>query len=162
MYALYMEGRKWNLLTKSDHSYFGASIIMAERIAELCLLSPFYKNIRLHLKRSSCVIYIFKHTELFWRKQTSLLPSWLTTLFNGREVIFHLTLLTLFATTRKALRRIPTTWKVSLFGVILVHIFPHSDQNNSEYGHFLRSAPSLMNLMTYHLTMETLIWRISV
>ena len=23
-------------------------------------------------------------------------------------------------------------------GVILVHIFPHLDQNNSEYGHFLR------------------------
>ena len=52
-----------------------------------------------------------------------------------------------------------TAWKVSVFGVILVHIFPHSDrirrgtpylsvlsqmqenkgQNNSEYGHFLRS-----------------------
>ena len=30
--------------------------------------------------------------------------------------------------------------KVSVFGVILVLIFPHSDQNNSEYGHFLRSA----------------------
>ena len=145
MYALYMEGRKWNLLTKSDHSYFGASIIMAKKIAEL---SPFYKNIRLHLKRSSCVIYIFKHTELFLRKQTSSLPSWLTTLFNGRVVIFHLTLLTLFARTRKALRRIPTAWKVSVFGVILVRIFPHSDQNNSEYGHFLGSAPSLMNLMT--------------
>ena len=145
MYALFMEGRKWNLLTKSDHSYFGASIIMAKKIAEL---SPFYKNIRLHLKRSSCVIYIFKHTELFWRKQTSSLPSWLTTLFNGRVVIFHLTLLTLFARTRKALRRIPTAWKVFVFGVILVRIFPHSDQNNSEYGHFLGSAPSLMNLMT--------------
>ena len=145
MYALYMEGRKWNLLTKSDHSYFGASIIMAKKIAEL---SPFYKNIRLHLKRSSCVSYIFKHTELFWRKQTSSLPSWLTTLFNGRVVIFHLTLLTLFARTRKALRRIPTAWKVFVFGVILVRIFPHSDQNNSEYGHFLGSAPSLMNLMT--------------
>ena len=145
MYALFMEGRKWNLLTKSDHSYFGASIIMAKKIAEL---SPFYKNIRLHLKRSSCVIYILKHTELFWRKQTSSLPSWLTTLFNGRVVIFHLTLLTLFARTRKALRRIPTAWKVFVFGVILVRIFPHSDQNNSEYGHFLGSAPSLMNLMT--------------
>ena len=145
MYALYMEGRKWNLLTKSDHSYFGASIIMAKKIAEL---SPFYKNIRLHLKRSSCVIYIFKHNELFWRNQTSSLPSWLTTLFNGRVVIFHLTLLTLFARTRKALRRIPTAWKVFVFGVILVRIFPHSDQNNSEYGHFLGSAPSLMNLMT--------------
>ena len=49
-----------------------------------------------------------------------------------------------------------TAWKVSAFGVILVRIFPHSDwirrdtqylvqmrenadQNNSEYGHFLRS-----------------------
>ena len=52
-----------------------------------------------------------------------------------------------------------TSWKVSVFGVILVRIFPHSDwiqrdtlyhsysvrmrenadQNNSEYGHFLRN-----------------------
>ena len=55
-----------------------------------------------------------------------------------------------------------TAWKVSIFGVILVRIFPHSyfpaeilricpysvrirkytDQNNSEYGHFSRSAAS--------------------
>ena len=53
-----------------------------------------------------------------------------------------------------------TAWKVSVFGVILVRIFPHSDwiwrdtrylsvfspntgkcgPNNSEYGHFLRSV----------------------
>ena len=40
-----------------------------------------------------------------------------------------------------------TAWKVSVFGVILVRIFPHSDwirentdQNISEYGHFSRSA----------------------
>ena len=32
-----------------------------------------------------------------------------------------------------------TAWKESVFGVILVHIFPHLDQSNSEYGHFLRS-----------------------
>ena len=39
-----------------------------------------------------------------------------------------------------------TAWKVSVFGVILVRIFPHSDwirentdQNISEYGHFSRS-----------------------
>ena len=32
-----------------------------------------------------------------------------------------------------------TAWKVSVFGVFLARIFPHSDQNNSEYGHFLRS-----------------------
>ena len=39
-----------------------------------------------------------------------------------------------------------TAWKVALFGVLLVHIFPHSDwmrrnadQNNSKYGQFLRS-----------------------
>ena len=38
-----------------------------------------------------------------------------------------------------------TVWKVSVFGVILVRIFPYSvrmrenpDHNNSEYGHFLR------------------------
>ena len=40
-----------------------------------------------------------------------------------------------------------TAWKVPVFGVILVRIFPHSDwmqknmdQKNSEYGHFLRSV----------------------
>ena len=36
-----------------------------------------------------------------------------------------------------------TEWKVSVCGVILVHIFPHwenADQNNSEYGHFIRSV----------------------
>ena len=29
---------------------------------------------------------------------------------------------------------------MSIFGVILVHIFPHSEKNNSEYGHFSRSV----------------------
>ena len=38
---------------------------------------------------------------------------------------------------------INTVWKVSLFEVILVRIFPHSDQNNFEYGHILRSENSL-------------------
>ena len=35
-----------------------------------------------------------------------------------------------------------TAWKVSVFGVILVRIFPHSDydQNNSKYERFLRSG----------------------
>ena len=48
-----------------------------------------------------------------------------------------------------------TAWKVSVFGIILVRIFPQSDlrifpysvqmrenanQNNSEYRHFLRSV----------------------
>ena len=40
-----------------------------------------------------------------------------------------------------------TAWKVSVFGVILVRIFPYSvqmrknvDQNNSEYGHFSQSG----------------------
>ena len=40
-----------------------------------------------------------------------------------------------------------TAWNVSVFGVILVRIFPYSvrmrenaDQNNSEYGNLLRSA----------------------
>ena len=52
---------------------------------------------------------------------------------------------------------VDTAWKVSVFRIILVRIFPHSDwiqtdteylslnvgkygQNNSEYGHFLRSV----------------------
>ena len=30
-----------------------------------------------------------------------------------------------------------TAWKVSVFRVIVVCIFPYSDQNNSEYGYFL-------------------------
>ena len=33
-----------------------------------------------------------------------------------------------------------TAWNVFIFGVFLVRIFPHSDQKNSEYGHFLRSV----------------------
>ena len=33
-----------------------------------------------------------------------------------------------------------TTWKVLVFWVFLALIFPHSDQKNSEYGHFLRSV----------------------
>ena len=44
------------------------------------------------------------------------------------------------------LENVSTAWKASLFGAILVNTFPYSvqmrenaDQNNSEYGHFLRS-----------------------
>ena len=47
---------------------------------------------------------------------------------------------------KKNTHRNSTAWKVTVFGVILVHIFPDSDwifrmgenadQNNSEYGHF--------------------------
>ena len=46
-----------------------------------------------------------------------------------------------------------TAWKLSLFGVILVSIFPYSirmrknaDQNNSEYGHFLRNVREVLKL----------------
>ena len=42
-----------------------------------------------------------------------------------------------------------TPWKVSVFGVILVRIFPHSDQNSSDYGHFLRSASVEVNKINY-------------
>ena len=35
---------------------------------------------------------------------------------------------------------ISTSWKVSVLGVILVRIFPHSNQFSSKYGHFLRSV----------------------
>ena len=58
-----------------------------------------------------------------------------------------------------------TAWKVSVFGVILVRIFPHSDvtrrdtententdQNNSEYGHFMR-AVNLLDLRLQILLM---------
>ena len=63
-----------------------------------------------------------------------------------------------------------TGWKVSVFGVILSRIFPHSDwirrdtlylvrmrenadQNNSEYGHFARSAicDSVCNVFNFCL-----------
>ena len=47
-------------------------------------------------------------------------------------------------------------WKVSLFGVILVRIFPHSqwirenaDQNNSEYKHFLRSGQLVFQTLKF-------------
>ena len=39
---------------------------------------------------------------------------------------------------KKALKH--TAWKVSVFVVFLVRIFPHTDQKNSEYGHFSRSG----------------------
>ena len=46
---------------------------------------------------------------------------------------------------------------MSVFGVFLVRIFSHSDwiqdnadQNNCEYGHFLRGAPNVINL--FHAT----------
>ena len=45
-----------------------------------------------------------------------------------------------------------TAWKMPVFGVILVLIFPYSvrmrentDQNNPEYGHFLRSDNDVVN-----------------
>ena len=37
-----------------------------------------------------------------------------------------------------------TAWKVFAFGVILVRIFPHSDENNSEYGHSLRNSDQIV------------------
>ena len=64
---------------------------------------------------------------------------------------------------KKCVLRCFTVWKVSIFGVILVRIFPHldwidtpclsvfspnagnADQNNSEYGHFSRSVLDLHN-----------------
>ena len=56
-----------------------------------------------------------------------VLRIWLICKFLNFTVIF----------TKKALQSTP--WKVSIFGVILVRIFPH----NSEYGHFLRSKVSM-------------------
>ena len=41
-------------------------------------------------------------------------------------------------------------WKTNLFCVILVRIFPHSDQNNSKYRHFLRSE-NISELFTTNL-----------
>ena len=50
---------------------------------------------------------------------------------------------------KKCQNFINTAWKLSLFGVIQVHIFPHldwmreiADQKSSEYEHFLRSYKS--------------------
>ena len=38
-----------------------------------------------------------------------------------------------------------TAWKVSIFAVILVRMRENADQNNSEYGHFLRSANTVIS-----------------
>ena len=67
-----------------------------------------------------------------------------------------------------------TAWKVSVFGVVLVHIFPHlsvlrsispysvqmrenTDLNNSEYGHFSRSDTQTNNLCLGFLLFEKLV-----
>ena len=44
-----------------------------------------------------------------------------------------------------------TAWNASVLGVILVRIFPHSDQTNSECGHFLRGGKlqSIMSILKY-------------
>ena len=51
-----------------------------------------------------------------------------------------------------------TAWKVSVFGVFLVGIFPHSDwiwenmdQKNSEYGHFSRSVYYHFDNISLHI-----------
>ena len=49
-----------------------------------------------------------------------------------------------------------TARKVSVFGVFLVHIFPHSDQKNSEYRHFLRSEWQLILIQEVGLTLKVL------
>ena len=41
-----------------------------------------------------------------------------------------------FPTTLIIFEAFSTAWKVSVFRVFLVSIFPHSDQKNPEYGHF--------------------------
>ena len=40
-----------------------------------------------------------------------------------------------------------TLREVSVFGVILVRIFQHLDQNNSEHGHFLCSENNFTNIL---------------
>ena len=80
------------------------------------------------------------------------------------------------SSTMKMLAR-RTAWNVSVFGVILVRIFPHSnwirrdnlclsvfslnaenaDQNNSDYWHFSRSEEDLVhNFSSYALSQEEL------
>ena len=49
-----------------------------------------------------------------------------------------------------------TARKVSVFGVFLVHISPHSDQKNSEYRHFLRSEWQLILIQEVGLTLKVL------
>ena len=59
-----------------------------------------------------------------------------------------------------------TVWKVSVFGVFLVRIFPYSvqmcentDQKNSEYGHFLRSVKKTVKLHANLVTFtEEILW----
>ena len=42
-----------------------------------------------------------------------------------------------------------TAWKVSLFEVTLVQMRENADQNNSNYGHFLRSASLIVSGETF-------------
>ena len=42
-----------------------------------------------------------------------------------------------------------TAQKVSVFGIILVQMRENTNQNNSEYGHFLRSVPYSTNMPPY-------------
>ena len=42
--------------------------------------------------------------------------------------------------SRAVNQKVNTAWKVSVFGVFLVRILPHSHQKNSEYGHFSRNV----------------------
>ena len=41
----------------------------------------------------------------------------------------------------------PSVLKVTVFGVILVYFFLHSDQNNSEYGQFLRRVQFIKKII---------------
>ena len=110
----------------------------------------------------------FPTGQVYSKKQTWVMANQHT--FKSRLIryIFHYELLitsfdtiisAYFFAVRVWTLKDDTAWKMSVFGVILVRIFPHSewiqrdtpylpvfrlnagntDQNNSEYGHFLRS-----------------------
>ena len=71
-------------------------------------------------------------SHIVWRKSDALWDAAFRFLDFFRSLILY--------------EKIYTAWKVSLFGVILIRISPlsdwireHADQNNSKYGHFLRS-----------------------
>ena len=56
-----------------------------------------------------------------------------------------LTELTLYVSKLYYIKKV-IAWKVSVFGVFVVRIFPHSDQENFEYGHLSRSGLTWLHL----------------
>ena len=112
----------------------------------------FWSSLSLHLQVFYRIFQDVLHTlqtvTYFWRSKLIFLSFWkynlkLLNIHGTLGIIyFCLKILIIFCSFPLKI----TAWKVSIFEVILVRIFPHSvwmwentDQKNSEYGHFSRS-----------------------